>query len=194
MNLQPAVRKERGKSLKTLIQRSNRKTISLTITKSLDLLLKVPYGLHEGAIENFLGRHSGWIAKHLALQQAQNEKPQPPPLPEERVRELREATRRIVWERVAYFSRIMGVLPTGIKITSARARWGSCSAENCLCFPYRIALLPPELIDYIVVHELAHIRVKNHGAAFYEEVARWLPDYRQRIAALKQAQRELVLA
>ena len=81
--------------------------------------------------------------------------------------------------------------PEGIKITSAKTRWGSCIAKNSLCFSWRLMLLPDDIIDYIVVHELAHIRVKNHQKQFYDEVRRYMPDYRERELRLKKIQREL---
>ncbi|MEG1869673.1 MAG: M48 family metallopeptidase, partial [Oscillospiraceae bacterium] len=78
-----------------------------------------------------------------------------------------------------------------IKITSANGRWGSCSWKNSLCFPYKIMLLPEELIDYIVVHELAHIREKNHSKNFYAEVEKYMPNYKQCIKQLKLIQKSL---
>ena len=82
--------------------------------------------------------------------------------------------------RVAHYSRIMGLTPTGITVTGAEKRFGSCSGKNRLCFSWRVMLYPPEAIDYVVVHELAHIKHKNHGREFYALVASVLPDYRHR--------------
>jgi predicted metal-dependent hydrolase len=80
----------------------------------------------------------------------------------------------------------MGVRHSGVKITSARTRFGSCSAKNSICYSLYLMQYPPEAVDYVVVHELAHIRHKNHSPAFYAEVARWLPDYRRRQAMLRK--------
>ena len=90
-----------------------------------------------------------------------------------------------------HYSKIIGVTPIDIKITSATTRWGSCSGKNSLCFPFRISLLPTELIDYIVVHELIHIRVKNHSKRFYREVEKYMPDYKDRISGIKTEQKKL---
>ena len=79
----------------------------------------------------------------------------------------------------------MGVEPTGIKITAARTRYGSCSGKNSLCFSCFLMNCPEEAIDLVVVHELCHIRVKNHGPQFYALLAQVLPDYRQRREGLK---------
>ena len=80
---------------------------------------------------------------------------------------------------------MMGVMPTSIKITSAKKRFGSCSGQNGICYSWRLMLYPSEAIDYVVVHELAHIRQKNHSPAFYKEVAKILPDYKAREKLLK---------
>ena len=79
----------------------------------------------------------------------------------------------------------MGLEPTGIKITSAQKRFGSCNGKNSICYSWRLMLYPPEAIDYVVVHELAHIVHKNHGAKFYKLVAKYLPDYKERVKMLR---------
>ena len=79
----------------------------------------------------------------------------------------------------------MGVCPTGMRITGARTRFGSCSGKNSICFSWRLMAYPQEAVDYVVVHELAHILHKNHGPAFYQCIESVLPDWRQRRALLK---------
>ena len=80
----------------------------------------------------------------------------------------------------------MGLTPTGIRITSARTRFGSCSGKNSICFSWRLMLYPPEAIDYVVVHELAHIRHHDHSPAFYALVERYMSDWRDRMKLLKE--------
>jgi predicted metal-dependent hydrolase len=72
-----------------------------------------------------------------------------------------------------------------VKITGAKKRFGSCSSQNGLCFSWRLMGYPEEAIDYVVVHELAHIAHRNHGSGFYSLVASVLPDYKARRALLK---------
>ncbi len=86
---------------------------------------------------------------------------------------------------VRHWAQEMGVTPTGLKITSARTRFGSCSGKNSLCFSLYLMEYPPEAIEAVVVHELAHIRHKNHGSDFYTLVRQYLPDYDARIKLLK---------
>lgn len=88
-------------------------------------------------------------------------------------------------ERVDYYSRLMNVKPTGIKITSAKKRFGSCSGKNSICFLYYLMLYPKEAVDYVVVHELAHVRHHNHSKDFYNFVSEFMPDYKEREKLLK---------
>jgi len=87
-----------------------------------------------------------------------------------------------------------GLKPTSIRITSARTRWGSCSAKGALNFSWRLIMAPPEVMDYVIVHELAHLRQRNHSKAFWTEVERMLPDYRQQRKWLKENGHRLGIA
>ena len=84
-----------------------------------------------------------------------------------------------------HYARLMGVQPAGVRITGARTRFGSCSGSNRICFSWRLMDYPEAAVDYVVVHELAHIVHKNHGPQFWALVARYLPDWRARRALLR---------
>ena len=79
----------------------------------------------------------------------------------------------------------MGLAPAGLSITGARTRFGSCSAQNRISLSWRIMQYPEAAIDYVVVHELAHIKEKNHSDRFYAIVEQYLPDYLERHKLLK---------
>lgn len=78
--------------------------------------------------------------------------------------------------RAEHFSRELNLQPRGIRITSARSRWGSCSQDNSLAFSFRLMMAPPQVIDYVIVHELMHIRQKNHSSKFWRLVIEAMPD------------------
>jgi predicted metal-dependent hydrolase len=80
----------------------------------------------------------------------------------------------------------MGLEPTGVGITGAEKRFGSCSAKNRLSFSWRLMRYPEAAVDYVVVHELAHIRHKNHGKEFYALIESYMPDYKERRKLLKE--------
>jgi hypothetical protein len=102
------------------------------------------------------------------------------------IRWYQEEARERIIERTLFYGRRLLLSPEGIRITNARHRWGSCSRSNCLCFSWRIILAPLPVIDYVVIHELVHIREKNHSKRFWTRVESILPDYRQRRRWLKE--------
>ena len=173
------------------LTRSKRKTVSLSINQNLEIEVKAPLQMPLNDIENLVKNHAGWIEKHKVMIQEKNQRQAENKLTSDQIIDLKNKAIKFLPGQVFYYSQKMGVVPTGVKITAARTRWGSCSGKNSLCFSYRLMLLPPEIIDYIVVHELAHIRVKNHSAAFYREIEKYMPDYKERIKKLKLLQKEL---
>ena len=119
------------------IIRSRRKTLALEITRDCRVLVRAPMRLSAAAIKAFVEKHAGWIDRHLARQRKQAASAPPEPTVEE-IAALKAAARAILPEKVAYWSHRMGVTPTGIKITTARKRYGSCSGKNSgnrLSFP-----------------------------------------------------------
>ncbi len=85
----------------------------------------------------------------------------------------------------------MGLYAAGIKITSASARWGSCSGKNNLNFPWRLMMAGPEVINYVIVHELAHIKEKNHGIKFWQLVEKFEPDYKIKQEQLRMLEKRI---
>lgn len=166
----------------TLI-RSRRRTMALQITPEGQVVVRAPQRTAQAVIDRFVESHADWIAKHAEKQRQRRENH--PPLAEAEITALRQKAREVLPSRVAHYAAIMGVAPTGIKITSAKTRFGSCSSKNSLCFSLYLMAYPDRAIDYVVVHELAHIRQKNHSPAFYAEVAKVMPDYKERLKLLK---------
>ena len=94
-------------------------------------------------------------------------------------------------ERISYFSKRTGWISTGIRIGTANTSWGSCSGKNKLNFTWKLMFAEPDLIDYVVVHELAHTVEHNHSTRFWRLVERVLPDYKVRRAKLRQLAQNL---
>ena len=164
--------------------RSRRRTLALEITKDCRVLVRAPLRLSKAKIDAFVSSHEAWIQTHLEQQRQRAASAPPPPTPEE-ITTLKARARAILPEKVAYWSQKMGVRPTGLKITTARKRYGSCSGKNSLCFSCFLMNCPEEAIDLVVVHELCHIREKNHGPRFYALLEQYLPDYKERKKLLK---------
>ena len=166
------------------IIRSRRRTLALEITKDCRVLVRAPMRTSAAVIEAFVAKHADWIDRHLARQQEKAASAPPPPT-EADIAALKTRARAILPEKVAYWSKLMGVTHTGVKITAARRRYGSYSGKNSLCFSCFLMDCPEEAIDLVVVHELCHIKVKNHSPAFYALLAHYLPDHKERKKLLK---------
>lgn len=164
--------------------RSGRRSVSLEITRELEVLVRAPRRMSKAGIDDFVEKHRSWITVHMEQARERAARLPPEPTAEEREACIRRA-RELIPGRVEHYARIMGLTPAGITITGAEKRFGSCSGKNRLCFSWRLMLYPPEAIDYVVVHELAHIPHKNHGREFYALIASVLPDHRQREALLQ---------
>jgi predicted metal-dependent hydrolase len=94
--------------------------------------------------------------------------------------------KKVISERVKWYAAKHGYSYQQIKITSARTRWGSCSEHGTLSFSWRLVMAPMPVIDYVVVHELVHMQVKNHSKKFWAKVAVIMPDYQQKIEWLEK--------
>jgi len=92
----------------------------------------------------------------------------------------------VLSRRVQGFASHGGFAYSRIRISSARTRWGSCSARGTLSFSYRLVMAPQAVIDYVVVHELVHLKVRNHSRTFWKEVGAILPEYKQATAWLRK--------
>ena len=90
----------------------------------------------------------------------------------------KKQARAVITERVDFYAAKYGFEVEKIRISSARTRWGSCSAKKTLSFTWRIVMAPPEVIDYLVVHELCHLRELNHSRSYWSLVESIMPGYR----------------
>ncbi len=105
----------------------------------------------------------------------------------------KQKARQYFMERVAFYESMLKLTSGGVRITSAETRWGSCSHDNRLSFSFRLIMAPPRVIDYVVVHELMHIREKNHSSKFWNLVVEVIPDYKEQRHWLREYQYHLNL-
>lgn len=163
--------------------RSDRRTLSVEVARDGTMMVRAPRRCSQRDIAQFVASHAEWIA---AKQTQQRARAQAHPEPTEAQRlVLQQRAHEELPAHVAHYAARMGLSYTGVTITGARTRFGSCSAKNSLCFSWRLMQYPDAAIEYVVVHELAHIVHKNHGKEFYALIASILPDYRARVRLLR---------
>lgn len=176
------------------ITKSKRKTISLQIRPDGSIELKVPLQTTNAQIQDFLDQKSGWIEKHLqAVQERQQKMLQIKKLTTEEIHELANQALEVIPKRAAYFAEIAGVRYGRITIRNQKSRWGSCSSKGNLNFNCLLMLMPPEVLDYVVVHELCHRKEMNHSPEFWAEVRKILPDYEKQKLWLKEHGDEIMM-
>jgi len=105
----------------------------------------------------------------------------------------KKKAREYIRERVDFYSKMINIQSGNFRITSAASRWGSCSEDNNLAFSFRLIMAPPVVIDYVVVHELMHIKEKNHSARFWQLVESAMPQYKSHRRWLKDNNSKFVL-
>ena len=169
----------------TRLIRARRKTLSIRITQEGNLEIRAPLGMSKGEIEAFLKEKAQWIETHRAKVLAEYAQGQEAPLGEEEILTLAEQMRQGLPEKLNRHAASMGVTFGRVTIRCQQTRWGSCSSRGNLNFNCLLMLAPEEVLDYVVVHELAHRKQMNHSALFWQEVERECPDYKKSLRWLK---------
>ena len=163
--------------------RAKRKTVSLKVDSGGQAVVRAPFGVSEKDIDAFVEEHRDWIEKTRRRALEKKSKTELSPSDAKR---LREATRCVMLQLVEKWSRVMAVEDkiSAIRITGAKNRFGSCSSKGTVSFSMYLTLYPYEGVEYVCVHELSHLRHMNHSPAFWQEVERWMPDWKNRRALL----------
>lgn len=175
--------------MKVTVIRSNRKTIAVQVNSDLTVTVRAPESVSRGYIEQVLKEKEAWIQKNIEKMRekmAAYDAMEVDFLTNEEIRELADKAVSYIPERAARFAKLIGVDYGRITIRNQRTRWGSCSSSGNLNFNCLLMLMPPEVIDYVVVHELCHRKEMNHSAAFWSEVEKVLPDYKKYVKWLKE--------
>ena len=181
--------------MKVTIIRSNRKTVAIQVNSDLSVTVRAPRSVSEKDIEEILKKKEAWISKHIEKIKKTKERLEAEPtekLTREKVIALAEEALKVIPERVEYFARVIGVTYGKITIRNQKTRWGSCSSKGNLNFNCLLMLAPPEVLDYVVVHELCHRKQMNHSKAFWSEVEKVLPDYKEARKWLKEEGSQMI--
>lgn len=150
--------------------RSRRKTLEISVKPGGLLVVRAPLRLPKKQIEEFLLQKQSWI---LEKQKTMAEKPSPKEYAPEEMAAMKQKVLERILPRVEYFAALMGADYSGVRVTGAQKRWGSCSAKNSLNFSFLLAEKPLEFIDSVVIHELCHTFHHDHSPAFWQMVRRY---------------------
>ena len=174
------------------IIKSSRKTIAVEVRQDGSVLVRAPRNCPQSRIDTFLKEKQAWV---LAKVEEQKEKEADSmkiqPLSEAEQRLYRDKAREIFEQKVSYYAQMMGVSYGRIAIRDQKTRWGSCSGEGNLNFNWRLIFAPAGVLDYVVVHELAHRKEMNHSPRFCRVVEDTMPEYRKYQKWLKENGRGL---
>ena len=177
-----------------LVIRSNRKTLAIQINPDLSVIVRAPMYAPQSDIERILREKEGWIQKHIEKireqeakkKEIQGESVESEYLTNEEIKKLADKALQYIPKRVSYYAKQIGVTYGKITIRNQKTRWGSCSNKGNLNFNCLLMLTPSEVIDYVVVHELCHRKEMNHSVAFWAEVEKVIPNYKEQVKWLKE--------
>lgn len=181
--------------MKVTVIRSNRKTVAIQVNSDLSVTVRAPRSVSEKDIEEILKKKEAWISKHIEKIKETKERFEAEPTEKltcEKVIALADEALKVIPERVEYFAKVIGVTYGKITVRNQKTRWGSCSSKGNLNFNCLLMLAPPEVLDYVVVHELCHRKQMNHSKAFWLEVEKVLPNYKEVRRWLKEEGSQMI--
>ncbi len=170
------------------VVRSARKSLGLEVRDAHTVLARIPAHTPDPELKAFVENHRGWILKKTAVMEEREENRKTVGVPDLNTLSKTDQMKiqLKIGKRVRHYCELMGVTVGYVTVKNQKTRWGSCSARGNVNFNYQLAFLPEELLDYVVIHELAHRRHMDHSEAFWTEVEKYCPDYRERRAKLQE--------
>lgn len=179
-----------NENIRVQVIRSGRKSLGLEVRPDGTVLARIPARLSDRELKAFIEKQKDWILKKVdqvkkrADARTKIKVPSVDTLSDAEIQKIKDK----IADRVKYYCAVMQVTVGHITIRNQKTRWGSCSNAGNVNFNYQLYYLPDELLDYVVVHELAHRRHMNHSKEFWSEVERYCPDYRVSRKQLKEYQ------
>ena len=208
------------------IERSNRRTLSLSVLKDGNIVIKAPISMKDETINRFVQEKQDWIRQKLSLINKTNTKFEdvihyrkfllygnkyslvtddikkietndnfqiviPKKIePAKMLKSLKlwykKIAKQILSERIAFIESRIKLKSSSFRIGDSKGRWGSCNSKGTICLNFRVIMLPPALIDYVIVHELCHLVEMNHSKNFWKLVSTFFPN----VESLKKAIKE----
>ena len=159
--------------------RSKRKSIAIQVDENCNITVRAPLRISQNEIDKILCEKKNWLEKAIISQREKKKKSKE--YSDDEIKYLRKKAKELRPQKVEYYANIMNIKPASVKINSAKKRYGSCSGVNNLNFSLFLMDKDERFIDYVVVHELAHIIHHNHSKEFYKLIEQYMPDYKERM-------------
>ncbi len=157
--------------------RCKRKSVGLIINRSAQLIVRAPFYIPMAEIDKILISKSTWIIKKQEFFRNKQETPKIA-FSNEQEQAYKVSAKEIITKRVEFYAALAGLTFSKGRIGQAKTRWGSCSSRGVLCFHWKLVLMPQRVLDYLVVHELMHLKQQNHSKKYWREVETIIPDYK----------------
>lgn len=170
------------------IIKSKRKTVGIQVYADNRVVLRIPYRMTKAQAMQIFDKNSAWIIEKIGQMKKSEStriKPCNKAMSELTSTELNNI-RTVFREKTAYYCNIMNVRVGRITVRNQKTRWGSCSSKGNVNFNYQLYYMPETLLDYVVIHELAHRKYMNHSKDFWKEVQKYCPDYKERRKELRK--------
>lgn len=162
------------------IVKSNRKTFSLEVKRDGSVILRAPIFASNRQIEEFYNKNKAWLEKHIIENEKRmKESGSCPAFTEDEIKALKARAKQYIPQRVEYWAEIIGVKYNSVSIRAQKTRWGSCSSKGNLNFNCLLMLTDTEAVDYVIIHELCHIKELNHSKRFWSLVETYMPNYKE---------------
>lgn len=160
------------------------KKISISVKSFKGVRVSMPLGSSLNEALDFVNFNKQWIKEHLDIIQQHEASSN---IMAERLKDIdRVEAKRLLIDRLSYLSELNGLKYNKVYIRSQKTRWGSCSRKNNISLNVKLVLLPDDLVDYVILHELVHTRIHNHSKNFWAELDRHVPDSKIFASRLKE--------
>jgi Predicted metal-dependent hydrolase len=173
--------------------RTNRKTLAIYVRQDGKVEVRAPFRTSKAYIDDFVAKKQEWIEATQNKLLVRQDTKKTVQLTESQEIQYKKQAKAYLQQKCRHFSAAMGLRHGEVRINSAKTRWGSCNRRGDINFTYRLLFAPEELIDYVVVHELAHLKEMNHSSKFWSVVEQTMPDYRTRRNKLREFERQIEL-
>ena len=161
------------------IIRAKRKSVSIRVSDEGLVVVRAPKNVSDAKLNKFLNKSGVWINKKLIENKKQNEKLENYKFCADEINRIKKGSRKNLEKRTNEISENIDVKYKKFRLSGAKKRWGSCNNKKTISINWKLVFAPPEIIDYVITHELAHLKHMNHSKKFWLYVEKYIPDYKK---------------